>query len=298
MQNKKLFLLVGALALATFLVISYLQPSGMSTLEFKDFGRSADNNYPTEAGLAEPMMLDRGAGSSYIYPPYYGDDALDVAERMYVYSSSYDVVVNNVPEYLNQLRDYILSVDGRVISYHVGKYDRTQSGYLQARVPTAVFDETKNRVTNGVKDVVRENVDSYDATGQVVGSAERVASLEGQLEERLAQLAELEAGSAAYVQMQNQITRLEQQLEQARQALESQEQNVQYSNIYVTAADSNRHFDGGARPDPLTEFWDAVESLGDSLVGLGYLLIWIVVYAVIWLPVVLVARWIWRWFKR
>lgn len=303
MQNKKLFLLVGALALATFLVISYLQVPGINFRASKEMGGVSNMFAPYSGGvgMAEPMMLDRSVDSSYIYPyppPYYGDDALDVAERMYVYSSSYDVVVRNVPEYLNQLRDYITSSGGQVLSYNVGKFDKIQSGYIQAKVPADKFDEARNRITSNVKDVVRENVDSADVTGQVVGFQEQIANLEQQLDERRAQLAELETGSSAYVQMQSQITRLEQQLEQARRALESQEENVQYSNIYVSAADSERYFDGGARPDPITEFWNALESLGDSLIGIGYLLIWVVVYAVIWLPLVLIVRWIWRRFRQ
>lgn len=299
MTNKRLLLLIGGLALVTFFIMYFFNTPMMYRFD------------PMGGFSQKSEMMDYGAGSagslgmmpdiardSMMYPPYYGDDALTVEDRVYLYSSSHDVIVRNVPEYLQQMRDYITSVEGKVLSYNTSSSEKFQSGYIYAQVPIDRFNEVNNRVGDGVKDVFREDITSQDVTGTVVNRDETVERLTEQLEARRAELAALEVGTPEYSRVQSQIQSLERQLTQARDAQEAIDEKVQYASVSIGAADSKRYFDPRGPVDPLTQFWDAVDSLGDSARSLLNLVIWVAVYSVLWLPIVLAARWIWRRFNR
>ncbi len=306
MNKKRLLLIVGGLAVATLLISTASRGGGLSRLM-----KVLPHPYSGEMGIGgaapsrmEPDLMvaeDRMIGSPGIYPPYYPypeDNALDVSERLLTRSAYYSVIHSNPADYLRSMREYIESIDGQVLSYSMGKHDRYSTGYLYAKIPADRFDDATRLTVEGVREVVEENVSADDITGQVVGQQERLDSLQAELVERQAELAALTVGTPEYTRVQGLIDNLERQIERLEDAQESTEERVQYSTLNISVADSSRYFKPGVPGDFMSELLAAWDSLKVTLLRLGAFAIWAVVYAVIWLPVVLIAAWVWKKVKR
>lgn len=250
-------------------------------------------------GIAEPVMLDkaidsRGMGmTSMPYPYPGGNDALEVADRSIQQSSYHSVVVDDVDGYLRMMREYIQSAGGTVLSYSQGTSDNNYVyGNLYVKVPVYKFDEAVNKVTEGVKKVVNANVDMQDVTGQVVSLEKQLQSLQDQRAEQIILLEEATT-TADRSRIQLQIDRIDRQVEQLEQSQQAVEDRIEYASLNISAANKEYYYTGGG-PRPLGDvFREAWYSLRGTGFGILYFLIWVVVYAIIWLPVLLLARWLW-----
>ncbi|MDQ5951655.1 MAG: hypothetical protein QG639_936 [Patescibacteria group bacterium] len=241
------------------------------------------------------VMMDRYTTSIAPMPPMYYpyDEALDVTNRSVSYSAYHSVVVDNVDEYMRQMKEFIQNNGGTVLSYNTGTTENDYLyGSINARVPQNKFEETNNKTTENVRKVVNASVDMQDVTGQVVSNEEQIQKLQDQVAE---QEIELDAAKTELERsrIELQIDRLERQIEQLQQSQQVVEDRVDYASINISASNREYYFNGnGPRPlgDVLREAWYSLRGTG---FGILYFLIWVVVYAIIWVPVLLLARWIW-----
>jgi len=226
-------------------------------------------------------------------PPTGGGDALDVEDRIYEKSSYHSVVVNDVSDYMRQIKEYILSIDGRVLTSNISTTDKYHYAYITAKIPVEKFDEATGRVTEKVKKVVSENLNAQDRTGQMVSTTSQVEKLEEQILEKEIQLEEATT-EAAKKRIELDITRLKRQLETAQKKVETVEAKVEYASIQVTASNSEKYYNPRmvSEPDLWEEVQAAWESVSRILVTVARLGIWVVVYGVVWLPAVLLVKWL------
>jgi len=240
------------------------------------------------------------AKTSMMADPYYNDDMLNVEDRVYQKSSYHSVVVDDVPVYLRGIKEYVLSIGGKVLNSGVssggGYINGYNSGSLYMKVPVDKFDEAAARVTENVRKVFSENIDANDVTGQLVGTTENLQSLKD--EKSLKEAALLDAKTEVEKRrFQIEIERLDRQIADAEKGLDRVEQTVEYSSISVNAADSERYFNPEARLSVKEEFLRAWESLKELLKVLGYFGIWVLVYSVVWFPIVWVVKKIFKMFQ-
>lgn len=241
------------------------------------------------------VMVDRYTTSIAPMPPMYYpyDEALDVADRSVTYSAYHSVVVDDVNEYMRQMKEYIQNNGGTVLSYNTGTSEHDYLyGSISARVPQYKFEEVNAKTTENVRKVVNASVDMQDVTGEVVSVTEQIQKLQDQIAE---QKIELEAATTQVERnrIQLQIDRLGKQVEQLEQSQQIVEDRVDYASINISASNREYYFTGnGPRPlsDVLREAWYSLRGTG---FGILYFLIWVAVYAIIWVPVLLLARWIW-----
>ncbi|MBU0974100.1 DUF4349 domain-containing protein [Patescibacteria group bacterium] len=248
----------------------------------------------------DSVMADTMRYPGSAIPPYYNDDMLNVEDRVYQKSSYHSVVVDDVPAYLRGIKEYVLSIGGKVLNSGVssgGDYRNAyNSGSLYMKVPVDKFDEATARVTEKVKKVYSENIDANDVTGQLVNTTDNLQSLKDQKSLKEAALldAQTEVEKRRY---QIEIERLNKQIASAEKGLDRVEQTVEYSSISVQAADSERYFNPDARLSVKEEFLRAWESLKEILKVLGYFGIWVLVYSIVWLPIVWVVKKIFKMFS-
>ena len=307
MKNKKTLLTVLFLAtVATFLTF-FLKPKGTTFMmtgplpltdkyhqdESDLMYRGSDtDSMPSAGGLtnryeektslidqAEPIEM--GMMPSYYYP----DDALDVEDRVYQKSSNHSVVVDDVSTYLRSMKEYILSIDGRVLNSGVSAGDKYDSGSLYVKVPVLKFDEATTRVTENVEKIVSENISASDVTGQLVNTTENLQALKDakSLKEAAMKDAKTEVEKRRY---QIEIDRLNRQITTAEKSVDRVETKVEYSSISILAADSERFFNPSADLSIREEFLRAWTSLKAFLKVGGYFGIWILVYSIVWIPVI------------
>ena len=295
MKNKKplfiILIIAGALGLVTTGAVMLTGSKFSQTLQKS--GLKTDRNViQKEAGFDQPLSTtDYSAGVSkemgYIPPIYSGDNALEVDERAYQKMGYYQLVVNNPSEYLQQMKEYILSIEGRVLSTNFNTGKRYQVGNLLAKVPVAKFEESTQRVTQNVDKVVSEQVNAQDRTGRKVSLEDQIESLQ---EQKLDKEIELEEATTDLERkrLELDIKRLDNQISQLQDQLENFAETVEYSTIYVTAADSEAYFNPDTyRPTLREQFEQAWESVSGLLYIFGYILVWMIVYSLVWLPLLL-----------
>ncbi|MCA9368912.1 DUF4349 domain-containing protein [Candidatus Woesebacteria bacterium] len=257
-------------------------------------------------GGAEPMMVEDPMAATSMPMPYYGGVALDVEYRMYDRSASYDVIVDDVQQYLRSVREYVLSVDGVVLNDSYNKGNDWTTGSLYAKVPVEKFTEASDRVVDGVKEIYSSSSNSQDVTDSHVSATDRLqetqdmlAQTQAQLESTRVLLDKAEEGSTEWrqyrsevLQLENRVASYERTIKKYESNVESIESQVSYATIMVTAVDSVRYYD----PRAAVSLWDhlelALSSLGDSSYRIASFLIWVVVYSVIWAPVLGVYMWL------
>lgn len=308
MNNKKVAFIILSLAIVASLLTMYRKSQEMEIAgEYGPMGSKVGvmGGYDSAIGMTAPapMMIQEdviGIGnrmpptsiSEPMMYPYYGDDALSEDMRVYDKSAYQGVVVSNVSEYMKQVKEYIQSGGGKILSSNQNTGDDMQYAYLMAKVPTEKFDDVTAMISAKAKKVVTESINTSDVTGQKVGMEDRTKLL---LEQRAKKTAELDAAKteADKKRIQAEIDRLDQQIMQQQKSQERFEEQVQYATISLTAADTERYFN----PEKGGSIWDEVRRAWMSLGGTGkvlaYFLVWVGVYSVIWLPIILAARWLW-----
>lgn len=298
MQKKHFLLVVVSLAL-----LSTVFFVGRSNGGFNLLSQMMGRDYMMDGvgggyGIAEPMMGEAPMMEAKLavdstgmeimptyYPQYYGDDALYMVERSYEKSSYHSVVVSDVSKYMRGLKEYFSSVDGVILNSSVNSSSKYESASLYVKVPVEKFDEATVRVTEEVKKVMDESLNASDITGQVVNTDENVTYLQEQKTLKEATLKDAQT-EVAKAKIQIEIDRLARQIIAAQKAQESVASRTQYASLNITAASNEKFFNPGTTGDfgyELERAWESLKSFMKVLLVFG---IWIVVYSIVWAPVV------------
>jgi hypothetical protein len=224
--------------------------------------------------------------------PYYGD-SLSVENRVYMNTAYQGLLVSNMSEYLRQAKDYIQSNGGKVI--HISQYttDGMQYAYIDARLPAEKFDEATSLFASRAKKVMNQSLDNQDVTGQKKSMDDELLKLE---EKKAAKATELSAATTELqrTRIQNEIDQINEQIEFTKTSQASFTENIKYSTVNLTISDSERYFNPEMSGGYEQQFKKAVYSLKATAKVLAIFFIWVAVYSIIWLPIVLFVRWVWR----
>lgn len=295
-MNKKTMLLLTLLVLTLAGVTIYLRGSVLVNRVTLDKGVLSNQSgsvmekqtVGSFSGVL-PAMDVMPIAPPYNYDPSYDfGNALNKSERSYEMYASFSLVASDVPAYFRQLREYVLSVGGRVLSLQTGNHSKYQTGYMTAKVPVAKFDEATARVTEKVSSVESQQLNATDVTGQVEAIKSQIADLEDQKAQKEIEL----VGAKTEVerrQIELEIKRLEKQLEQMKNQDIAQAERVEYATLNVSASSSKNFYNPQARPDLWEELTGAYNSVLDNLYIVAQFLIWVVVYGAILTPLVIIV---------
>ncbi|MEX0895802.1 MAG: DUF4349 domain-containing protein [Patescibacteria group bacterium] len=286
---KKLAIIIISLSVIT----AVITVSSMSSLF--NFRKHAPMMGTTEMGSEDMAVSSSGSMGMMRAPGMWPqpDQGLGEPDRIYEQFANYQLVVNSVPDYLRQQREYILSQEGRVLSYSQGRGEDTRYGYITAAVPVDRFDQVTEQIVSHAAEVIGENMSLSDVTGQGVQLENERERLEQQLFELELQL-EQNTDAALNRRLEQQIAAVERQLQTIADQESGLVERVSYGTLTVSVADHEKYFNPDARGSLLDELKAAFGSLRDAGYVIGVLLIWVVVYAIIWIPVVFGSRWAWR----
>ena len=298
MQKKHFLLVVVSLALLSTVFFVGRSNGGFNLLSqmmgrddmMDGFGGGYGITEPmmAEAPVMEPKLAVDSTGMDIMrdsYPQYYGDDALYMEERSYEKFSYHSVVVSDVSKYMRGLKEYFSSLDGVILNSTVNSSSKYESASLYVKVPVEKFDEATARVTEEVKKVMDESINASDITGQVVNTDENLTYLQEQKTLKEATLKDAQT-EVAKAKIQIEIDRLARQITAAQKAKESVVSRTQFASLNITAAGNEKFFNPGATGDfgyELERAWESLKSFIKVLLVFG---IWIVVYSIVWAPVV------------
>lgn len=302
-MNKKLVFTVLALSIVAAL-LTIAQGSPMMMRDSDDMfvqsepsmgmaveGKPAPMAYSTEESV---NTMAKGGMMIDSYMPYPGNgDALTVAERVQEKYAYLGVVVRDVSSYMTDMEAYLTTVGGKVLSVSQQTSRGMTYGTLLAKVPVESFSKVTAETTARVEKVVDKSINAQDVTGQQVSLDDRTEELKKSIIEKQTELAAART-DAEKKRIQYELDSLQKQVKMMEKSQAQFQERVQFATISLTAADTTRFFDPTAELSLWEEVKEAIRSMGGVSAVLARFAIWILVYAVIWLPLLLGARFVWN----
>lgn len=206
-------------------------------------------------------------------------------DRMQIYQSFLSVVVEDVAKTLEQIKTKVAQVQGFIVTSEISNPEDGSNGSITLRVPKDEFEDMRAYIRSiGVK-VVAEQIEGTDITDEYQDISTRLRILEknqARIEEIMEQATEI----PDIMQAQERVFELQQQIDtlKGRQQYLEKEANMSKITVYMSSDEYALPYvpDNSWRPKAI--FKNAVRSLVTTFQDLGSLLIWLIVYAVIWVP--------------
>ncbi len=272
--------------------------SGSSTVVGAS-GQGLTDQYSSEAAQNPPLVPlapgQAAAGSSSSSEPATGDAAArDTAIRDIVATGSSTVEVDDIAAAIDAIGSAATGAGGYVESSQLGGAigavpfegsatgSAASSGWMSVRVPAAALTSTMDGL-HQVGEITATTVNRSDVTEQTVDLRARVAAGEASV----ARLTELmaKAGSVSdLITAESALAERQAQLDSDRQVLQSVESQVAMSSLSVQLVERSPAVsaDPAGFGDGLGAGWNGlVATLNGIVIGLGFLLPWIAVAAVV-----------------
>ncbi|GAA3023533.1 DUF4349 domain-containing protein [Microbacterium dextranolyticum] len=174
--------------------------------------------------------------------------------------------------------------DGLVIS---GSFPPPSGAWISVRVPSEKLSTTIDALA-GIGEVTASQVDRRDVTTEAVDLRARVASLEASVA-RLTELMGQSASTADLIAAESALSQRQAELESLRQQLASLDGQVDMSSLTVNLVEKTA---ATTAPDPagfgdgLAAGWNGlIATLNGLVIGIGFLLPWLVVAGIVVLAV-------------
>lgn len=253
---------------------------------------SAEENLSVsqDSGMMLPAAALKSGGFGQEAAP-----APEVTDRMVVTSSYLSLVVNSVNDSIAQMREYVHSIGGYMVNSNISRPEEGGTGTLTVRIPADKLDEALGQLKGQAVKVVSENLDGQDVTDQFVDNAARLVILE-QNKARFEEIMKGTSDVTEILQVQNEIFRLQSQIDsiKGRQQYLEQTAKMALVTLYLSTDELALPYAPTNSWRPEVIFKLAVRSLFETVQSLGTLAIWVGVFAVIWLPILLIVLWVSR----
>ena len=307
MTNKKIVGLVFILALVSGLVTTFWRSGSirqtMQAITGGGFGYNPDSSVTVMTDTAQPlpakldmgtapMMTDQTAEIKMMPPAYGGGSSVapSILNRAYQRYASFGVVVKDVNAYTANLRTYITGLGGIITNSSMGQSPDYSYAFITARVPEDKLDTAMVKVTEGVTKIMNQNLSSTDVTAYQQDIKTQVTAVKKQIAQQQLLLGRA-TSEYERQRIQLEIESLQNQLANYESQLTASQEQVQYASLDITAASNTKYFDG----QPVG-VWGEIKSnfssFGRIFSSAFKLAVWIGAYALVWLPVLLVIRWV------
>lgn len=249
----------------------------------------------------EDIAVAPGVGGKIGIPPIPGREAPPVQQedRLVVEESSMSMVVNNVRETSDKIIDHAKSVGGYMVNTSLTNPEEAPFATVTIRVPSDNLRSALDYFRSLTVKVTSENIRGTDVTDEYVDIEARLATLEktkAKFEEIL--------GKATAVQdileVQRQLIYIQDQIDALKGRQKYLEQTAALAKItaYISTDEFALPYAPTERFRPNVIFKLAVRSLVATLRGIAKTLIWVGVYAIIWIPLGLITFFAWKFWKK
>lgn len=222
-----------------------------------------------------------------------------VSDRMVIQDSNLSLLVKNVIETRNKILDYTKQTGGYMISAYTSNPEDAPTGTVEIRIPSGKITEALDYFHKLSVKVVSENLSGYDVTDQYVDVEKRIGYLQQTINQyqtilgSAKEISDITNLTTQIINTQSQIDSLKGQQEAMKQKAATAKITIYLSTdeIALPYAPSETW-----RPDVI--FKQAVRAVVSDLRQLGTGIIWLGVYAVFWIPGLLIAFFIKKRFFR
>lgn len=283
---KKHFLL-----LSIIILIGYIFLSNQSN---KIFYSSLNNEYAEYSNFS-PQMTAGSIPNSRIknsVPP--SGESVDVeiptTGRKKIEDFELNVTVKNVNETIKILEAKVTTLQGFVVNSYYSKPSESENGYIAVRIPTNTKQQFLDFIKENSISIVSENANGEDVTDQYTNIDERLKILNNN-KQRFEEIMNKAVEISDILAVQREILNLQGQID----SLVGQKQYIEKTSTttrYVINLSTDEYAFSYLPNDgwsPQAIFKEAVRSLVLTIRGIGTKAIWILVYSVIWLPLLIIS---------
>lgn len=215
-----------------------------------------------------------------------------VDKRLVIRDGNLSLVVKDLNEVKNKIITFVESNQGYLVSSEIYGVETNKSASVVIRIPEAKFSETLTYIRSlGVK-VTSESVSGQDVTEEYVDLTARLKSLEAS-RNRFKEILQNASTVDQILQVQREIDRVQMEIEQTTGRMEYLSKSAAMSKISVNLAldeESLPYVPPTEKWKPAFVFKQAVRSLLLLLKDLSYFVIWIAVFAIVWVPLIFLFK--------
>lgn len=211
-------------------------------------------------------------------------------DRLVVQESNLSLVVKNVRESVDKIVDQAKSVGGYMVSSSLSQPEEAPYANVVVRVPSKNLKLVLEYFRSLAVKVSSENLYGYDVTDEYTDIEARLATLnktKAKFEEIMNKAEKIQD----ILEVQRQLISLQDQIDSLKGRQQYLEKTAELAKItlYLSTDEFSLPYAPAAPFRPAVIFKYAIRSLVGTLRSGVKLLIWVVVYSVIWLPILLIA---------
>lgn len=253
-----------------------------------------------EVGLVPSVEVpyeEVGAPSSFYIPPLRQEaPPVESEERLVVEESFLSLVVSNVRETTDKIIDHAKQAGGFMVSTQLSRPEEAPFATVVVRVPAEKFREALDYFRTLAVKVSSENILGTDVTAEYVDIQARLTTLE-KTKAKFEQILDQATQVQDILQVQRELINLQDRIDALKGRQKYLEQTAKLAKITVYLSTDELALPyAPAKPfRPSVIFKLAIRSLVLTLRSTVTAIIWIGVYAVIWLPVILIIYFVRKW---
>lgn len=231
-----------------------------------------------------------GAAPDYIAPQTDYAPTADVKDRMVIQESYLSFLVKNVRETADQIIAFAQNAGGYMVNSSINSADEAPTGNISIRVPSKDLDNTLASLRKMAVKVVSENLTGTDVTDQYTDLDARLETL-NKTKTKFEEILDKAYNVQDILTVQKELINLQSQIDsiKGQQLYLSKSAQMAKLTIYLSTDEISLPYAPSESWRPNVIFKLAVRSLVVDLRGLGTKLIWLTVYAVIWLPILIIG---------
>lgn len=264
------------------------QRGGSQIIDFYPLGSSE-----TSKGLG-------GIALSPIYPPQeeYAPQP-GVQDRLVIQESNLSLQVTNVVDTRNKILDYATTNGGYMVNASTSSPEEAPFATVVIRIPSDKLQAALDYFHSLSVKVVSENLVGQDVTDQYIDIDTRIATYE-KTKEKYQEILDKATTITDITNLTREIINIQTQIDSLKDQQNALEKNAQLAKltIYLSTDEIALPYAPSEAFRPAVIFKLAVRSLVGFLRNLATLAIWLGVYAVIWVPALLIYIFARRWWKK
>lgn len=210
----------------------------------------------------------------------------DQKDRLVIRDTSMSMVVKNVSDSLKSIQATAERLGGFLINSNLDKPEESANGSIAVRVPDTKLAEALEEFRRVGLRVINEQVNGRDVTDEYVDLDARLATL-GKTKEKFEEILDRAMTVQDLLNVQQQLISLQSQIDAVKGQQQYLVQSAKLSRVtvYLSTDEFSLPYAPAEPWRPSVVVKLAIRSLVTHLRSLGTALIWLVVYSVVWAPV-------------
>lgn len=244
----------------------------------------------TQKFNSEQSMTIAGRGRSTdlsIYPET--PPTTDITYRMVISESYLSLLVNNVVEAQKKIIKTIETYGGYMVSSDLQNPQETPTATIIVRIPSTKLNNALEKFRGLAVKIISESLQGTDVTDQYQDNEARLTTL-NKTKTKFEEILDKATQIQDILNVQRELINLQSQIDSIKGQQKYLEQTAKLAKItiYLSTDELALPYTPSETWRPGVIFKQAVRSLVGSLRKLGTLIIWVIVYSIIWLPILLI----------